>query len=350
MSNHISFYLRLRQLSAYVLRAAAKYLKINKTIYVQDRIPEYRKYWQEASDALSLEFVRLTDELWEINNETRKIRIATHKIPINDPVVLYICADKLVCYNFAVSQNIPVPQHRVFRLQTLAEAKNFIKGSGAYVVKPARGTGSGQGVTTQIQTSKQLERAAILASTYCQDFIVEKMVLAESIKLFYLDGQFIHASRRRGVRVIGDGQSTIKQLMLSQGHGQVSLDLNAVLTLEAQGLSFESIPSADREILVRSFPGNETSSHELRTVYDETITDLVGPELAIECACLVREVGCDIASVDVITEDPGESLKKSGGVFIEINADPGIHHHYNNENDHKESVAKAILKYLFEIK
>ncbi|MCK4507305.1 MAG: hypothetical protein KAU27_02115, partial [Desulfuromonadales bacterium] len=206
-----------------------------------------------------------------------------------------------------------------------------------------------QGVTTQGRTARQLERAALMASTYCTEFIVEKMVMAESCKLLFLDGQFIHASRRRGVHVTGDGQATIKQLLLSQGYEKVPIDLNAILTLEDQKLSPESVLSAGQEVIVRSLPGEETGLLELRTVYNETITDLVCPELAEECARLVREIGCDLASVDVITNDPGKPLKDTDGVFIEINANPGIHHHFNNEDDYRDSVAAEILKYLFNI-
>ena len=50
---------------------------------------------------------------------------------------------------------------------------------------------------------------------------------------------------------------------------------------------------------------------------------------------VVRAVGSSFAGVDVVTVDPTRPLRDSGGVFLEINTTPGIHHHYLSEDDRR---------------
>jgi hypothetical protein len=48
-----------------------------------------------------------------------------------------------------------------------------------------------------------------------------------------------------------------------------------------------------------------------------------------------------------MTNDPARNLESSGGVFLEINTTPGIHHHYLTDRDQRERpVADAVLEAL----
>ena len=83
-----------------------------------------------------------------------------------------------------------------------------------FVVKPAHGTSGGVGITTHIRNFRDCRNAAALASLYCPDLVIERLIPGESYRVLVLNGEVrIHASRRRGVRVEGDGQSTIVQLV-----------------------------------------------------------------------------------------------------------------------------------------
>jgi len=322
-------------------------LGLNRTIYVEQRVGEYRAYWERAAQTLSATFIPLSETVWEIRLNGCSTRVASHVVPLDDPVTHRLAGDRAFCYRTAQQRNIPVPAHRVFRLASLDSAHAFmVEHPGAAVVKPVSGTSAGIGVTTCIRTAAQLENAAALASLFCEDLLIESMVPAESCRLLYLDGQLLHAVRRRGVRVTGDGRSAIGQLLERRGH-RLRSDLVTALTLRAQRLSLDTVLEPGREVVARSLPAGETRATELRTVYDESITDLVCPALRDALGEVVRVVGSKLAGVDVLTNNPSMPLEDSGGAFLEINTTPGLHHHYiTAEEQRTHPVTVRVLEYL----
>ncbi len=340
--------LKFKRLFFYILRSVRRFLGRNKTVYAEERVEEYRGYWEEGARILGAEFVPLTDSLWEVRLDGRHTRIKLWMVQLGDPVVNRIAGDKVLCYRWATQLGVPVPQHLVFRLDELPKAKEFLRDNpGVYVVKPTSGTSSGVGISTHIRSAQQLENAAVTASLFADEVLVERMIFGETCRLLWLGGELIHAVRRRGVRITGDGRSTIAQLLGQQSPGQVPFDLTAQMTLEAQGLSRDSVPENGREILVRSLPAGESASHELRTVYNETITNLISPAMIEEIRPLLAAMENEIAGVDIVTNNPSVSLKQSGGVMLEVNPGPGIHHHYIGAQDRGPSaVAVKVLKHL----
>ena len=137
----------------------------------------------------------------------------------------------------------------------------------------------------------------------------------------------IHAVRRRGLRVEGDGRATIADLLAGARPRPVPIDRFVLATLAQQGRSSSDVPGAGETVVARWLAAEVRSSRELRTIYDEDITDLVAPALIAELAPILSAVGTRFAGIDVLTNDPTRSLTASGGVFLEVNTTPGLHHH-----------------------
>jgi glutathione synthase/RimK-type ligase-like ATP-grasp enzyme len=78
---------------------------------------------------------------------------------------------------------------------------------------------------------------------------------------------------------------------------------------------------------VRVLPARERKRVELRTAYDEEITASIGPGLVAELKPVVDAIGSEWAGVDILTTDPGRALSEVGGVLLELNTTPGLHHH-----------------------
>src|SRR5437879_7544887 len=125
------------------------------------------------------------------------------------------------------------------------------------------------------------------------------MSFGDTGRLLWLDGELIHAVRQRGVRVTGDGRSTIAQLLKQPGSGSVPFDLTTQMTLQVQGLSPETVPEDGREILVRSLRPGRDSSREWLTVHDDEITDLVCPAIIEDVRKVLGMIGNTIAGVDI---------------------------------------------------
>ncbi len=342
-------WLNCRRLAAFGERSAKRLLGFERTVYVGQRVQEYRGYWEGAARLIGAEFHDLADDVWEVRRDGRRTRICVSHVQLNDPVVSDISANKKLCYDLASEAGLPIPNHAVFTLAELDRAFELLERlPGPCVVKPASDTSAGIGVTTHVRTRRQLKSAAILASLFTKQLLVEEMIPGESCRLLYIGGEFVHAVRRRGVRVTGDGTSTIAGLV-RQVASPGAIDANAVWTLRAQGLTPQSVVEVGREVLVRSLPAREARTRELRTVYNEEITSEVGRPLREEIGRIVAAVESRLAGVDVVTLDPRVSLRESGGVFLEVNPGPGIHHHYVTEEDHRtHPVAAKLLDYLLQ--
>jgi cyanophycin synthetase len=268
----------------------------------------------------------------------------------DDPVVLDLAGDKSFCYGMAGQLGIPTADPLTFSRRDRAKALRDISlDRGPYVVKPAKGTGSGVGVTVGVRSRLELASAIALASLHSSRFIVERLVAAESCRLLFLDGVMIHAVRRKGVRVQGDGTSTVADLMGRSEHGAVPIDAFVRETMLQQGRSMDDVLPAGTSLVVRWLAPEIDSSRELRTIYDEDITHLIGPGLVAEVAQLVPALGSQFVGIDLITNDPTRTLVESGGVFLEMNTTPGMHHHCTPSDIGAPcAVAVTVLKRLLD--
>src|SRR2546425_7423750 len=301
MGERLQARLKLKRILFRILRAARAHLGQNRTAHFEPAVEDYRRYWEGAARILSAEFVPLADALWEVRLNGRRTRIMNRMVQLGDPVVNGVSEDKALCYRLATEQGVPVPQHGVFRLEELAKAKKFLaQKPGVYVVKAVRGSTASAGVTTHVRTQRQLENAAVSVSLFAKEFLVERMIFGERCRLLWLDGDLIHAVRQRGVRVTGDGRSTIARLLKQPGSGSVPFDLTTQMTLQAQGLSPETVPEDGRKILVRSLRPGLDSSREWLTVHDDEITDLVCPAIIEDVRKVLGMIGNTIAGVDII--------------------------------------------------
>lgn len=331
-----------------------------KTEYVWDRIPFYKQMWQNAAAKLSAEFEELAWGIWEVRYGDQRTFINIHKVQLDDPVISSLAGNKPFCYMLMQKNGIPVPKHVTFSLNEFYKAVKFIEENGGYyVAKPAIGTGSGIGVTTHLKSVRECRRAAALASLYSNEILLESLVPGECYRLLVLNGQMIHAVRRRGIRARGDGRSTLWQIVekkntlrkkakVSNGRHLIRKDRDLEATLLSQGFSTDSVVESGHDVLIKSFDSPSTENVEVRTIYDEVISDSICPEIIRVAQMVAGLLNSRFAGIDIITRDPGLPLQVTGGVVNEINTNPGLHHHYLPSLD-GEDPAVSVLKQLFQI-
>jgi cyanophycin synthetase len=346
--------LRLERLLARLRKIWEIKRKASRQVYVQDRVAEYRAIWQAAAAEMGARLVPLAHDLWELRLDGKTTRIFNHCVQFDDPVILETAGNKPLVYRMLRERGLRVPEHAVFRLNELHEAERFLsRHAEGCVVKPASGTSSGLGITTHVLTRKDLRRAAVLASLYASQLLIERMVPGESYRLLVLDGQVIHAVRRRGLRLVGDGISPIAELVraenrrrVQRGEQAIGTGRDCVFTLGYQGLSLSSTPSRDQSFLVQTVNDPRQRHVEVRTVYDESVTDLVCPAIKKDAGVVAQALGSRFIGVDVITTDPSVSLEESGGAIIEANTTPGLHHHYDIKRERFPQPAPQVLRAL----
>jgi len=234
----------------------------------------------------------------------------------------------------------------------------------------------------------EIESAYVAAVEEGSGVIVERYVRGSEHRLLVIGGKLAAAARGETATVVGDGRSTIDELIDLQinsdprrgaaeefplrgetatvvGDGRSTIDelidlqinsdprrgaaeefpLDVILLAEnpvarlevaRQGFAPDSVPEAGREVLiVRS--GNHT----------DDVTDLVHPETAATVALAARIVGLDICGVDLVCEDISRPLDEQRGAIVEVNAGPGLLMHLKPANGQPRPVGRAIVDELF---
>lgn len=325
-----------------------------KTLYVWNRVPYYRQLWEEACAAFGLDLVELTEDTWEVQQEGAVVtRINNCYLELDNPVTLTAAGNKRVTYELLQRDGLPVAAYQAFTLRDLAPMHRFMREHpGPFVVKPSYGTGSGLGVTTHLVEPRECARAAVFASLYCEEVLIEQHIPGEVYRLLYLGDRVIAASRRRGFWVTGDGASTIRQLYLdrrpaSVGEEEWLGDPDYTHSLALQGLAPDDVPGSGERRLLKSVATPTTSTLEVRTVYDEDALESLAPEIVTSAERAARALRSEFCGVDIITPDPGSPLEKSGGVIGEINTTPGLHHHYRIAgSEGAEHIGVTVLRYI----
>lgn len=312
----------------------------------------YREIWEEAASELDAEVVPLGDGFLEIRRRGQRTRVWHHLVPLDDAVTLRLALHRRLVHALLSAEGIPVPPHVEVEGDDLEAASAFLAcAPGACVVKPAADTSGGSGTTTGVRTREQLLRARLRALRHGPRMLIEHQVDGTVYRLLLFDGELLDAVRRSPSRVVGDGRSTIGELIAAESRRrletggregpQLRIDLECLITLENAGLTLSSVPSVGAVVPVKTVT-NQNGARD-----NETVVEPLSDALVTEAVQAVRTLGVRLAGVDLITSDPTQSLSAAGGVVIEVNATPGLHYHYQvADPDRATRVAVRILETL----
>jgi cyanophycin synthetase len=290
-----------------------------------------------------------TGNLVQLGYGARSRRIWTAETDRTSAIAEGISRDKDLTKTLLKSCGVPVPEGRL--VDSADDAWEAAKDIGLpVVVKPSDGNHA-RGVFTNLMAREEVESAYAAAVVEGSGVIVERYVRGSEHRLLIVGGKLAAAARGETAKVIGDGRSTIDELIDSQINSDprrgtaeefpldiIALADNPVARLEVsrQGFAPDSIPAAGREVLiVRS--GNHT----------DDVTDLVHPETAATASLAARIVGLDIAGVDLVCEDISQPLDGQRGGIVEVNAGPGLLMHLKPETGQPRPVGRAIVDELF---
>jgi cyanophycin synthetase len=311
----------------------------------------HERIWREAAEHVGATYRPLGFNIADITRGDARVRTVENTCSIDDPVTLAIALNKLLTYQLLGENGIPTPRHVGFTLRSLDRAVAFLKSSrGECVVKPAGGTGGGRGVTTGLRDVAQVARAAAAAAVYSGDLLIEEQVEGDNYRLLYLDGVLLDAFVRKYPTVVGDGRSSIAQLVrnanaerLRSGSGlsqvQLTIDLDMRRTLAKQGLSLRSVPPAGANVRLKTVVNENLGAD------NTTATGRLCRSLIEDGARAARSLHVRLAGIDIITGDPEVPLAESGGAVIEVNTTPNFYYHYN-KSDGRFPVAIHVLEAL----
>jgi cyanophycin synthetase len=159
----------------------------------------------------------------------------------------------------------------------------------------------------------------------------------------------VAATRGDSVSVIGDGSSTIAELINLQINSDprrgttenhplnlIRIDSAAQIEIARQGYESDSIVPVGTKVLVQR-NGNHA--------FD--VTDEVHPSIAATASLAARVIGLDIAGIDLVVGDISRPLNEQNGAIVEVNAGPSLLMHIKPVVGTPRPVGKAIVDHLF---
>jgi cyanophycin synthetase len=305
-----------------------------------------------AARARDIPFRRLNSgSLVQLGYGARQRRICTAETDQTSAIAEAIAQDKELTRSLLRAVGVPVPQGRsVSDAEDAWQAAQELESP--VVVKPRYGN-HGRGVATNLTTRDQVMQAYRAAREEGSEIVVERFAPGSDYRLLVIGGKLVAAALREPAQVVGDGRSTVTQLVAevnkdprrSDGHATVlswiKLDAVGLAVLAEQGYTPQSVPAPGARVLIRRNGNLSTGG----TAAD--VTDRVHPEVAARAVEAARAVGLDIAGVDVVATDIGRPLEAQRGAVVEVNAGPGLRMHLEPSSGKPRPVGEAVVASLF---
>lgn len=304
----------------------------------------------DAATDRQIPSTRLTDgNLVQLGHGTKSRRIWTAETDDTSAIAESISRDKDLTKMLLHACGVPVPEGRM--VDSPADAWEAAEEIGVpVVVKPSDGNHA-RGVCADLSTREAIESAFDIARDEGSGVIVERFVRGNEHRLLVVGGRLVAAARGEQVWVVGDGRSSIVELIDSQintdprrGEEEefpltpilLEREPSAMLEIERQGFGPASVPPDGKQVLIQR-TGNVAID----------VTDDVHPSVAATAALAARVVGLDIAGVDMVADDISRPLDVQRGAIVEVNAGPSLLMHLKPAIGTSRPVGQAIVDSLF---
>lgn len=218
-------------------------------------------------------------------------------------------------------------------------------------VKPAD-SNHGKGVVLNVSNREDVLSAYNLAKKYTDEgVIIEQYISGKEYRLLVVEEQLVAAASGQVAYVIGDGKSSLHNLVDLQINSDPlrSSGLSAPLyildpvsdpliiqELKEQGYTIDSVPALGEKVII-SRSGN----------IEFDVTDIVHPTFIEAAKRAARVVGLDIAGIDLVASDISTSIFEQQAVFLEVNAGPGLSCHITTRQGNPCKAGSAIVEHLF---
>ncbi|NCR74384.1 MAG: cyanophycin synthetase [Microcystis aeruginosa K13-06] len=249
---------------------------------------------------------------------------------------------------------IPVPRGTV--IQYLDELSEAIEEVGGFpiVIKPLDGN-HGRGISIDVKNQQEAAEAYDLASaaSKTRSVIVERYYKGSDHRILVINGKVAAVAERIPAHVVGDGRSTIEELIeitnqdpnRGDGHANVltkiTIDKTALNVLGKQGYELTSILPQGAIAYLRATANLSTGGIAVDR------TDEIHPENVWIAQRVAKLIGLDIAGIDVVTDDIRKPLKEVDGVIVEVNAAPGFRMHVAPSRGLPRNIAAPVIDMLF---
>lgn len=270
--------------------------------------------------------VEVLDAAWgelRLSHAGRSILTRESLSELTTAVAMSRCDDKRVARRVFERAGLSVPRGQAATFGP--EDHAFLAELGEIVVKPARGE-QGRGITIGVTSGQALDRALALAREHCPDVLLEELSPGQDLRVVMIGHRVVAASVRRPATVIGDGVSTVDDLVaaLSRrraaatgGESRVPDDDGTWDTVRAHGYERDDVLPDGVSLIVR----RTANLHTGGTIHD--VTAALHPDLAAAAVRASRALDIPVTGLDLLVPD----VAGQDYVLIEANERPGLANH-----------------------
>jgi cyanophycin synthetase len=299
-------------------------------------------------------FIRLnTSSLVQLGQGVHQKRIRATMTSNTSSVAVDIAGNKELTLNLLSAAGLPVP-----RSQSVRRADDAVRLAHRIgypvVVKPLDGN-HGRGVILDLRDDDAVRRGFEAAYEESRNgwVIVETYITGKDYRCLVIDGRIAAIAERVPAHVIGDGTSTVAELVertnadprRGVGHEKVltriKVDQAAIDLVREQGFALDDVPPADTMIKLTLTGNMSTGGISIDRTFEAHPENI---EIAEEAA---RVVGLDIAGIDFIAPDITQPVRETGGAICEVNAAPGFRMHTHPTVGDPQYIAKPVVDMLF---
>jgi cyanophycin synthetase len=264
-----------------------------------------------------------------------------------------VAGDKQLTTRLLGSAGLPVPKGGTCRSED--EAWEVARRVGLPVVlKPLDGN-HGRGVMIDLRTEADVRAAFHVAVAQAKrgTVLVETFAPGKDYRFLVVDGKMVAIAERVPAHVVGDGESTVAQLVEEAnrdprrgiGHEKILTRITvndaAVALVRSQGWEMDDVPPEGTVVQLARTANLSTGGISIDRT-NEAHPDNI--EIAEQAA---QVVGLDVAGIDFVSTDISLPVREIGGVIIEVNAAPGFRMHTHPTIGEPQYVAKPVIDLLF---
>lgn len=270
----------------------------------------------------------LTGDLIQYGQGCRSRRMHSSFTDQTSQISTALARNKQMAAALMRSSGLPVARHFLVRSPNAAIVAAKKLGF-PIVIKPSDMDG-GLGVTALIQSESEVAKAYQLAAQYSKSILVEEHVCGKDYRLVVMDDQLIWAIERVPGSVVGNGVSSIQELVSEVNSDPrrgnfpnaplkpIIWDDELEICLKNLKMSPSSVPAKGQFIQLRR-AANIALGGQPIGVFDQVHPD--NRDLAIRAAQSLR---LDLAGIDLLIPDISISWLETGAAICEVNAQPNI--------------------------
>lgn len=261
-----------------------------------------------------------------------------------------ILNDKKLAALYAKEKGIRVPRtiHANAAIHSVEEYRRILGVSefSSIVVKPTDETLS-RGVSANVRTDEQLKEAFKKAHEHSRNIIVQERVEGDEFRFLYVGTKLRTIIQKSKLRVVGNGQLTIRELIFDENRQRLDLRNLRVHypqllpeTYEKQGIDLFRVPHEGEVVQLDDTPLIERGA----SFYE--VTDGVHDSYKDIANTLAKDFGGGYLAVDMIIPDHMQPATQDNYSFLEFNDIPAPMYYYACRNRSEIPIMKELVAYI----